>query len=121
MFFAHCHPHRLIIHFPTFNSDLCHDRVPSYLLNAICALAAPLSRSPRIRVEPVREAGQKFADAALSSLFMRDGRIRDNTLQAAQALVLLQAYKIYKESHMNGEFTYFGTYICLASLYSSNP
>ena len=87
--------------------------MPSYLLNAICALAAPLSRSPRIRVEPVREAGQKFADSALSALFDPDGRLRHNTLPAAQALALLQAYKIYKESHMNGEFTYFSSYIVL--------
>ena len=113
VFFAHCHPHRLIIHSPTFNTDLYQDCIPSYLLNAICALAAPFSRNPRIRVEPVRQAGQKFADSALSSLFHRGGQLRHNTLPAAQALALLQAYKIYKESRMNGEFTYFSSYIFL--------
>ncbi|KAI5121614.1 hypothetical protein M0805_001146 [Coniferiporia weirii] len=107
LFFAHCHPHRLIIHPTSFFADLCRNRVPSFLLNAICAVAAPLSQNPLVRVSPVREAGQKFADAALETLFDAEGRVMATGVEAAQALVLLQTYKIYKEHDMAGELGFF--------------
>ena len=100
VFFAHCHPHRLIIHHTSFLSDLWQDRVPSYLINAICAVAAPLSPNPALKTRlyqrntsggpgkgvnvntgkgagagvnaPVRFAGSPFADAALCTLFGRE-------------------------------------------------
>ncbi|EJD07627.1 uncharacterized protein FOMMEDRAFT_164553 [Fomitiporia mediterranea MF3/22] len=100
LFFAHCHPHRLIIHSTSFHTDLCHGRVPPYLLHAICAVAAPLSRKPLVRTTPVRESGQKFADAALAALFDAEGQLVETSLEAAQALVLIQTYICYKENNL---------------------
>ncbi|KAH8111022.1 hypothetical protein DFH11DRAFT_1616599 [Phellopilus nigrolimitatus] len=107
LFFAHCHPHRLIIHSTSFLSDLCRDRVPSYLINSVCAVSASLSQNPLVRVSPVREAGQKFADAALAALFDSEGRLVTTSVEVAQALVLLQTYQIYKESNMSGDLSLF--------------
>ncbi|KAF9005931.1 fungal-specific transcription factor domain-containing protein [Cyathus striatus] len=82
LFFTHCHPARAIIHKPTFTADLSHNRVPSYLLHAICALAAPLSKQPRFRTNPPE---------ALSIMFDGAGRlICEQNLATAQALCLLQ-------------------------------
>lgn len=108
VFFAHCHPHRLIIHFTSFYNNFVSNRVPQHLLYAVCALAAPLSKSPGVRVNPVREAGLKFADAAVAILFDSSGNLRLTEIEAAQSLVLLQAYKIYREGDINGRHEYFG-------------
>ncbi|THH09918.1 hypothetical protein EW145_g1673 [Phellinidium pouzarii] len=107
LFFAHCHPHRLIVHATSFYNDLSRNRVPSFLLDAVCAIAAPLSQNPLVRISPVREAGQKFADAALAVLFDAEGRVTSSGVEAAQALVLLQTYKVYKEGDMSGEMGLF--------------
>ncbi|KLO19067.1 hypothetical protein SCHPADRAFT_993079 [Schizopora paradoxa] len=108
LFFAHCHPHRLIIHSPTFLNDLYLDRVPGYLLNAVCALAAPLSRNPRVRRLPVRQAGLQFAKAAHDAMFDDHEKLKVPIhLQTAQALALLQSYLIYESGRMEGEFQYF--------------
>ena len=80
----------------------------SIQLAAICAVAAPLSHNPLIREEPVRESGEKFAQAALRELLDADGRPLISTLEAAQALVLIQAYEVYRNGNMDGYMPYFG-------------
>lgn len=95
LFFAHCHPARAIIHKPNFSAALSHNRVPSYLLHAVCALAAPLSKQPRIRTTPSRYAGKPFAQEALSLMFDGAGRlVCEPNLATAQALSLLQMHDI---------------------------
>ncbi|KAL5536850.1 hypothetical protein ACEPAF_673 [Sanghuangporus sanghuang] len=103
LFFAHCHPHRLIIHSTSFHVDLCRGRIPNYLLNAMCAVAAPLSQNPLIRVTPVRHSGERFANAVLADLFDAEGRLMASGLEAAQALALIQTYIVYKESSMHND------------------
>lgn len=115
MFFAHCHPARAIIHKPTFSADLSHNRVPSHLLLAVCALAAPLSKQPRLRTTPARFAGKAFAQEALSQMFDGVGRlVCEPDLAAAQALCILQMHDIViKEknqawgSRYHGNFPFF--------------
>ncbi|KAJ2915446.1 hypothetical protein MD484_g4948, partial [Candolleomyces efflorescens] len=101
LFFTHCHPARAIIHKPTFAANLSHNRVPLYLLHAVCALAAPLSKQSRIRTNPSRFAGKPFAQEALSIMFDGAGRlVCEPNLAAAQALCLLQMHDILtKESN----------------------
>ncbi|KAF4611032.1 hypothetical protein D9613_006845 [Agrocybe pediades] len=95
LFFAHCNPARTVIHKPTFSSSLSHNRVPSHLLLAVCALAAPLSKQPRIRTAPARFAGRPFAQEALSQMFDGAGRlVVEPNLATAQALCILQMHDI---------------------------
>ncbi|KAI4518628.1 hypothetical protein K525DRAFT_367460, partial [Schizophyllum commune Loenen D] len=75
LFFTHCHPARLIFHKPTFTAALTHGVVPPYLVFAMCALAAPLSKQPRLRTTPARYAGRPFAQEALSLMFDGAGRL----------------------------------------------
>ncbi|KAJ7623318.1 fungal-specific transcription factor domain-containing protein [Roridomyces roridus] len=93
LFFTHCHPVRDVIHRPSFATALSHRHVPSYLLYAICALAAPLSRQPRLRTSPPRLAGKPFAREAASLMFDGSGRLLCGAdLFTAQALCLLAAH-----------------------------
>ncbi|KAF8074981.1 hypothetical protein FPV67DRAFT_1475647 [Lyophyllum atratum] len=95
LFFTHCHPARVIIHKPTFAANLAHNRVPQYLLHAVCALAAPLSKQPRLRTTPSRFAGKRFAEEALSLMFDGAGRlVCERNLATAQALCLLQVHDL---------------------------
>lgn len=94
VFFTHRHPQRMIIHKPSFSAALSHNRVPAYLLLAVCALAAPLSKQTRIRTNPVRIAGQGFADDARALMFDKSGRmVCEPNLATAQALCLLQMHE----------------------------
>ncbi|KAF7356708.1 hypothetical protein MVEN_01005500 [Mycena venus] len=96
LFFTHCHPVRAVIHKPSFSASLSHNRVPSHLLFAICALAAPLSRQPRIRsTAPPRLSGRPFAHEAVSQMFDGSGHlICDPNLFTAQALCLLMVHDL---------------------------
>ncbi|KAF9453564.1 hypothetical protein P691DRAFT_21703 [Macrolepiota fuliginosa MF-IS2] len=95
LFFTHCHPARAVIHKPTFANALSHNRVPKHLLHAVCALAAPLSKQPRIRTSPSRYAGKPFAQEALSLMFDGAGRlVCEPDLATAQALVLLLMHDV---------------------------
>ncbi|GLB41808.1 putative fungal specific transcription factor [Lyophyllum shimeji] len=95
LFFTHCHPARVIIHKPTFSANLAHNRVPTHLLHAVCALAAPLSKQPRLRTTPSRFAGKPFAQEALSLMFDGAGRlVCERNLATAQALCLLQVHDL---------------------------
>jgi len=97
LFFTHCHPVRAVIHKPSFSASLSHNRVPSHLLFAICALAAPLSRQPRIRsTAPPRLSGRPFAHEAVSQMFDGSGHlICDPNLFTAQALCLLMVHDLF--------------------------
>ncbi|KAF8225547.1 hypothetical protein L208DRAFT_1368129 [Tricholoma matsutake] len=95
LFFTHCHPARIVIHKPTFSTLLSHNRVPTYLLHAVCALAAPLSRQPRLRTSPSRFAGKQFAQEAVSLMFDSAGQLScERNLETAQALCILQFHDI---------------------------
>ncbi|KAK2463681.1 hypothetical protein APHAL10511_004432 [Amanita phalloides] len=95
LFFTHCHPARIIIHKPSFSTALSHNQVSQYLIHAICALAAPLSKQPRIRTNPARFAGKPFALEAMSLMFDGAGRlVCEPNLATAQALCLLQIHDI---------------------------
>lgn len=108
VFFAHCHPYRMVFRSTTFFHDLYNNRVPSYLIDAVCALAAPLCKHPLLCGGSKREAGMQFAEAAISAIFDgKDEPIADG-IEAAQALVLIQAYKILSKCNMAGNLTYFG-------------
>ncbi|KAJ6493679.1 fungal-specific transcription factor domain-containing protein [Mycena vitilis] len=109
LFFTHCHPVRAVIHKPSFSASLSHNRVPSHLLFAICALAAPLSRQPRIRSSaPPRFSGRPFAHEAISQMFDGSGHLLcDPNLFTAQALCLLMAHDlIAKEAGATVSFRY---------------
>lgn len=111
VFFTHCHPARIIIHKPSFSTALSHNQVPQYLIHAICALAAPLSKQPRIRTHPARFAGKRFAQEAMSIMFDGAGRvICAPNLATAQALCLLQIHDIItKDKNMRYNTRYHGT------------
>ncbi|KAG5219902.1 zinc cluster transcription factor [Salix suchowensis] len=71
------------------------NRVPIYLLHAVCALAAPLSKQLRLRTNPMRNAGRPFAQEAMSLMFDGAGRLKaDPNLATAQALCLLQLHEM---------------------------
>ncbi|KAF8631873.1 hypothetical protein AX15_002143 [Amanita polypyramis BW_CC] len=108
LFFTHCHPARIIIHKPSFSTYLSHNRVPLYLIYAICALAAPLSRQTKIRTNPARFAGRPFAQEAMSIMFDGAGRlICEANLATAQALCLLQMHDIItKDKNMRTNTRY---------------
>ncbi|KAH9983895.1 hypothetical protein BJV74DRAFT_848980 [Russula compacta] len=94
LFFAHCHPHRLLIHQPTFIADVSLGRVPSYLLYALCSLAAPFSKHPAVRTDPLRTSGLAYAKAAEEQMFDLHGRLSvDRNLVTAQALCLLETHR----------------------------
>lgn len=93
LFFTHCHPARIVFHKPTFTAALTHGIVPAYLTFSICALAAPLSKQPHLRMTPARLAGRPFAQEALSLMFDGAGRLTcEPSLATAQALCLLQIH-----------------------------
>ena len=74
-----------------FGSDICTCK--PYLVFAMCALAAPLSKQPRLRTTPARYAGRPFAQEALSLMFDGAGRlVCEPSLAVAQALCLLQIH-----------------------------
>jgi len=94
VFFVHCQPHRLIFHQPTFMVDVCLGRVPSYLLYALCALAAPFSKSPLVRTDLPRTAGSPYAKRAEELMFDSHGRLSaDRNLLAVQTLCLLETHQ----------------------------
>jgi hypothetical protein len=94
VFFAHCHPHRLFIHQPTFMADVSLGRIPSYLLYALCALAATFSKHPAVRTDPHRSAGSVYAKTTEELMFDSHGRLRvDRNLMTVQALCLLESHQ----------------------------
>ncbi|KAF8552403.1 hypothetical protein OG21DRAFT_1443573 [Imleria badia] len=93
LFFAYRQPQRMIIHQPSFLTALSHGTVPQHLLLAVCAVAAPLSKQPRLRTSPCRYAGEMFAQEAVSLMFDKNHQlVCEQSLATAQALLLLQLY-----------------------------
>ena len=108
----------MILHKPSFSAALSHNRVPSYLLHAVCALAAPLSKQPRMRTTPPRYAGKHFADEALSKMFDGSGRlICEPNLATAQALCLLQIQDVFTRNPHSSR--YHGTSTVVLSVVAS--
>lgn len=98
LFFTHRHPQRMMFHKPSFSAALSHNRVPTYLIRAICALAAPLSKQAHFRDETgsSRSAGNAYADEAVSLMFNNDRQlICPRNLETVQALCLLQMHRSY--------------------------
>lgn len=83
----------MIIHQPSFLVALSHGTVPQHLLLAVCAVAAPLSKQPRLKTSPCRYAGETFAQEAVSLMFDKNHQlVCEHSLATAQALLLLQLY-----------------------------
>ena len=95
----------MVIHQPTFLADLSHGRVPQHLLLAVCAVAAPLSKQPRLQTSPCRYAGEVFAREAMTLMFDRNKQlICGEDLATAQALCLLQLHDRMGKSLWNGPY-----------------
>jgi hypothetical protein len=74
-------------------ADVSLRRIPSYLLYALCAFAAPFSSQPAVRTESPRTAGTAYSKAAEELMFDTHGRLRvDRNLMTAQALCLLEVH-----------------------------
>jgi Fungal specific transcription factor domain len=94
VFFAHCHPHRLLFHQPTFMADVCLGRIPPYLLHALCSLASPFSKQPAVKTDSPRTAGVAYSKAAGELMFDTLGRLSvDRNLMTVQALCLLESHQ----------------------------
>ena len=75
-------------------ADVSLGRVPSYLLYALCSLAAPFSKHPAVRTDSHRTAGLAYAKAAEEQMFDSHGRLSvDRNLVTAQALCLLETHQ----------------------------
>ncbi|KZV65056.1 hypothetical protein PENSPDRAFT_145988 [Peniophora sp. CONT] len=95
LFFAHTYPARMVFHAPSFNARLTSGRVPTYLLHAICAAAAPLSPH-RPQGSAPRAAGMEHAIAAQAMLIAERGVLKINVgtgVEVAQALCLLMYHE----------------------------
>ncbi|TBU43512.1 hypothetical protein BD309DRAFT_864118 [Dichomitus squalens] len=108
IFFAHCNPQRMIIHKPSFSADLALSKVPTYLLLAVCAVAAPLSKAIASKASHSRLAGVPFFQDALSLMFDNSGRLLCKpTVSTAQALCLLEMHEIAASHSWTRHFRYF--------------
>lgn len=124
VFFAHCHPGRMLIHKPTFMAALSQNRVTSHLILAMCAMSAPFSQSPQVRSLPPRLAGIKFYEDALNILFDSSGRlICEANLQTVQTLCLLEMHDVVAQYSWTKCYRYLGMYFFAAprGLQTNNP
>lgn len=109
VFFAHCNPQRMIIHKPSFIADFGMSRVPHYLLLAVCAVAAPLSKSVANKASHNRLAGVPYFKEAIALMFDNSGRLLcEPTMSTAQALCLLEMHEIAASHSWTRHFRYFG-------------
>ena len=75
-------------------ADVSLGRVPSYLIYALCSLAAPFSKHPAVRTDNPRGDGSAYSKAAEEHMFDAHGRLRvDRNLATAQALCLLESHQ----------------------------
>ncbi|OCH93645.1 hypothetical protein OBBRIDRAFT_885316 [Obba rivulosa] len=108
LFFAHCNPQRLILHKPSFSAALSHDLVPNYLILAICAVAAPLSKNLETNEPYPRRAGVPFFDQAVKIMFDNGGRLLSvPCLATAQALCLLEMHEVAASHSWTKHYRYF--------------
>lgn len=111
VFFAHCNPHRLIVHKPSFFAALTHERVPQYLVLIICALAAPWCKEIVDRAPMARLAGVPFFQEALSLMFdSKQSLVCEPTLATAQALCLLEMHEVAASHSWTNHYRYFGKF-----------
>jgi hypothetical protein len=105
VFFAYRQPQRMVIHEPTFLAALSLGTVPQHLLLAVCAVAAPLSKQPRLKTSPCRYAGEVFAQEAISLMFDKNKQlVCEENLATAQALLLLQLHDRMGKSLWNAPY-----------------
>ncbi|KAF8845139.1 hypothetical protein BDN67DRAFT_993825 [Paxillus ammoniavirescens] len=105
LFFAYRQPQRMVIHEPTFLAALSLGTVPQHLLLAVCAVAAPLSKQPRLKTSPCRYAGEVFAQEAISLMFDKNKQlVCEENLATAQALLLLQLHDRMGKSLWNAPY-----------------
>ncbi|OSD03104.1 hypothetical protein PYCCODRAFT_1410100 [Trametes coccinea BRFM310] len=108
IFFAHCNPQRMIIHKPSFSSDLSLNKVPIYLLLAVCALAAPLHKTVASKASQARLAGVPYFQEALNLMFDNSGRLlSEPSVSTAQALCLLEMHEVAASHSWTRHFRYF--------------
>ncbi|KAI0731167.1 hypothetical protein C8Q76DRAFT_612938 [Earliella scabrosa] len=108
IFFAHCNPQRMIIHKPSFIADFGLNKVPHYLLLAVCAVAAPLSKSIASKASHPRLAGVPYFQEALALMFDNSGRLLcEPTVSTAQTLCLLEMHEIAASHSWTRQFRYF--------------
>ncbi|KAI0741923.1 hypothetical protein C8Q80DRAFT_1110511 [Daedaleopsis nitida] len=108
IFFAHCNPQRMVIHKPSFIADFGLNKVPNHLLLAVCAVAAPLSKSIASHASHARLAGVPYFQEALSLMFDQPGRLLcDPTVSTAQTLCLLEMHEIAASHSWTRQFRYF--------------
>ena len=109
VFFAHCNPQRMIIHKPTFSADLGMNKVPPFLLLAVCAVAAPLCKSIASQASHPCLAGVPFFQGALELMFDNSGRLLcEPSVSTAQALCLLEMHEIAASHSWTNHQKYFG-------------
>lgn len=84
-------------------------RVPHYLLLAVCAVAAPLSKSVANKASHNRLAGVPYFKEAIALMFDNSGRLLcEPTMSTAQALCLLEMHEIAASHSWTRHFRYFG-------------
>jgi hypothetical protein len=114
VFFAHCYPHRFIIHEPSFMAALSRNEIPQSLIFAVCANAAPFSRSPRIRSASPRLAGLQFCREAVNLMFDATATlICAPDLATVQALCLLEMHEVGAQYSWTKYFRYHGMLFCI--------
>lgn len=104
LFFTYRQPQRMIIHQARFLADLSRNAVPPYLLLAVCAVAAPLSKQPKLKTSPSRYAGERFAQEAIALMYKDRNLNCEPNLATAQALCLLQLHDRMGKSLWNGPY-----------------
>ncbi|KAK7686397.1 hypothetical protein QCA50_010621 [Cerrena zonata] len=108
LFFTHCNPARLIIHKPSFSAALAHEQIPSYLVLAVCANAAPHSKELGAKATLPRLAGVPFFNEAVRIMFDSSFRlVAEPNLYTAQALCLLEMHEVAASHAWTKHYQYF--------------
>jgi hypothetical protein len=95
---------------PTFLVALASGRVPTYLVQAVCANAAPLSPNQSHGSAP-RSAGTPYAAAACKLIFDAHGNLRiPRDLAVVQTLCLLENYEHLTKFPWTPSLQYFGQF-----------
>ena len=99
----------MIIHKPSFSAALTHEQLPSYLVLAICANAAPHSKDIAAKAPVPRLAGVPFFQEAVSVMFDASGRLlAEPNIETAQALCLLELHEVSASHSWTKHYRYFG-------------
>jgi Fungal specific transcription factor domain len=80
---------------PSFTAALSRNCLPPFLILAVCAVAAPFSKSSQVKTSPPRMAGMRFYQDAVNIMFDTAGRlVCEPDLETIQALCLLECHEI---------------------------